>query len=268
MDPLINFYFLNKKPENCNIICNSKHNCKLGILGAGNNPTDSPASNPILYLGDRTEMWPGSAIVLVNIPETPIYINSDGVVVDLAVVKESISFGLPTCDCCPLLIMDDKGKIALAHISLKTLSLHETVTSNGINNSQKIPILHQIFSIMKPKNCNVWMGPCIRQCCYEFSANDALLLKSQTEVHYPEIEYIDEFHGFHPHCDNKVYVDFPNIIVAAMVSMGVNPQSIVMEYCSCTVCGVVPRTGKPWHSYRRSGNTDNHNWAVLEITTF
>ena len=265
MDPIINFYFLNKKPESCNAICNSNHSCKLGILDAGDNPSDDPVPVPILHLGDQTVMWPGSGIILQNIPETPMRINGDGVIVDLTVIKDSISFGLPTCDCCPLLIMDDKGKIALAHISTETLSLYKTAVNNEISNSQKTPVLHQIFSVMKPRNCIVWVGPCIGRCCYEFGKDDADLLTEQTQIHYPGID-ISEFHYPH-HSDDKVYVDFPGIITAAMVSMGVNTESIITEHCSCTFCGTVPKTKEPWQSYRRNGHTNDHNWLFVEITS-
>lgn len=255
----LEFHFLNERPKNCNIICNSDHSNKLGILGS----SDNPMHDLVLYLGDRTEMWPGSSIILSEIPDTPIHLKGDGIIVDLTVIRESIILGLPTCDCCPIIITNNQAKAGLAHISTETLGLYKTASS-GNKNSHKIPILHQIFSLIKPENCIIWMGPCIQKCCYEFSAKDADLLKTQMETCYPKIECADDF--YRPHNKTKVYVDFPNIIVAAMVSMGVNPQSIVMEYCSCTVCGVVPRTGKPWHSYRKSGNTDNHNWAILEIT--
>jgi len=259
----LEFHFLNERPENCNIICNSNHSNKLGILGSN----DNPMHDPVLYLGDQTEMWSGSSIILSEIPDIPIHLKCDGIIVDLTAItaiKDPISFGLPTCDCCPLLIMDEKGKIALVHISTETLSLYKTAVNNEISNSQKTPVLHQIFSVMEPKNCIVWIGPCIKRCCYEFGKDDAELLTEQTQMHYPGVD-ISEFH--YPHCDDKVYVDFPGIITAVMVSMGVSIESIITEYCSCTVCGIMPKTKEPWQSYRRSGNTNNHNWLFVEITS-
>lgn len=266
MRATIEIHFLNRAPiDPCDIVCTSNHSCNVGRLERNNNPT--PAT--VLHLGDDGPYFGGSSVVLNKIPPNT-YLKGDGITVDTTIIKKPVSFGLPTCDCCPLVFWHKQsGMMILLHISTETLALYETKKREGEADPYKIPVLHKIFpkgSLIDPKQCEITMGPCISSCCYEFGLKDAELLKEQLEAFYPEINLNRLIHP-HVEDENKVYLDFPGIIEGALITMDVKSENISREHCDCTVCTKIPGTEKPmWHSYRRIGDTKDHNWAVVVVS--
>ena len=96
---------------------------------------------------------------------------------------------------------------------------------------------------LNPAACAVLLGPCIKPCCYQISAEVALLFSGNS------INYQGQKH----------YLDLCNINREQLLKMGVEERNIY-QVPDCTFCN-----SNLYYSYRRSQNRNERMYAVFGL---
>jgi len=257
---MIDYNFLPYKPPNLDIVCTSDHSCRIGKYSV-----DPETGIVNLYIGDRIDMWPGSALKIdppAKLKGQELKLVGDGLIIDTRNLQEKLFIGLPTCDCIPAITLANE-MVGIVHISTESLFRFQSARIG--TPILRPPVLKTIFNDIDPEDSIWFFGPCIHAECYEFGADDASqFIAPQVRKYYPEVNP-DNFILPSPK-QGKVQLDFPGLTIAILESLGVSNGSIIIKSCECTVCSVGDDGAPKWHSYRRSGTNKHHNWLTVEIS--
>jgi hypothetical protein len=153
-----------------------------------------------------------------------------GVVGD-ALVSACAGLGLAVWvgDCAPLLLVSDEGPFAVAHAGWRGLAAGVIGATVGALRGLGACRVH------------AWLGPCIRPCCYEFSASDLARLVAR---------WGDAAVGRTAWGSDAL--DVPAAVRAELVRAGVGADAFV-DVGACTGCDAAH-----YWSYRRRGDTGRH----------
>jgi len=152
------------------------------------------------------------------------YPKCDGLITN----KKNVCLSLQTADCVPLfLYAEDKKVIGLVHAGWRG-------AEKGIAESA-VKIMISDFDA-KTENIFAYIGPCIRQCCYE--------IKEDVASYFPNY-YI-----------NNNYLDLPGFIMDKLFEIGIRKEN-VEDSGLCTACH-----SDLFFSYRKS---KSHTGRMLSL---
>ena len=154
--------------------------------------------------------------------------NTDGMI-----TIEKLVLTIQVADCIPIYLVDPVAKIiGLHHAGWRGIA--NGIVLNGI---QKLIQLNS-----NPQNVIVFLGPSIRQCCFEVSLDVALEFDSSFVRNTRKGERMINLQG---------------IVRSQLTDSGVNQKNII-DINECTFC-----FGEKYHSFRREGKSAGRMIAIL-----
>lgn len=133
--------------------------------------------------------------------------------------QKGIALAVLVADCIPILLYDFVHEaIGVVHAGRSGSALHI--------GTRCLETMHQMYGSMT-KDIRVWLGPCIRSCCYEVGKEVTTGLESCLHVK-----------------ENRYFLDLPLLNKTEFLALGVDEKNIV-DSAICTCCS------SEYFSYRR-----------------
>ena len=157
-----------------------------------------------------------------------IYKNTDGLITN---IKHNIYLTIQTADCVPIFILDDiKGIIGLVH--------------SGWKGTSKSIILSAI-SIFSDYGSNlndvqVYLGPCIKSCCYEIKNDVAQFFNNEFIIRN----------------NNKLFLCLESKIRSDLLNVGIKKSNILLS-------GICTYENKDFCSYRRDKDKAGRMYSII-----
>ncbi len=148
-----------------------------------------------------------------------------------------LALGILTADCVPLFFYHPESQtIGIVHAGWR--GVHQKIATELAHQFQK-------SSGAQPGNIQAALGPAIRKCCYEVSA--------EFKNHFPG--YYESFPG----SSEKGYVDLPTILKDELLSLGFEGNNI-FDSGICTSC-----SSDRFFSYRCENGTEERILSVIAL---
>ncbi len=149
-----------------------------------------------------------------------------------------VGLGVVTADCLPVVMYDRVNRaIGIAHAGW-----HGAVAG----------VVQEMFEHMKqefgsnPASIQVWLGPCMKSCCYEVQ-KDLVRELPQERVNQVITNRADQ-----------LFFDLPQLVMMQLGKIGISPASIDLSYHECTHCN------QRFYSHRRDQEA-GRNMTVVSL---
>jgi len=177
----------------------------------------------------------GNRTLILDRKSSPSSLNLPATADALFTNRNDLYLTVRVADCLPIYVYDrDNRIVGLIHAGWRGTLLE--IARRALSAAQEKLGLN-------PASCSVLLGPCIKSCCYQVSAEVALLF-SFNSIYNRSLKH---------------YLDLCNVNQDQLSEMGVEEQNIFrVPYCTCCNANL-------YYSYRRSKNKAERMYAVLGL---